>query len=58
MFTKNVKSDKVSKHNQNRRGIVNLNVTVVKKSSGLSSKAIERKIEWEYKNNFHFFPAQ
>ena len=52
------KSEKVSKHNQDRREIVNKNITTIKKSSGLSSKAIERKIEREYKKNFRFFPAQ
>ena len=34
---------KVSKHNQKARGIVNKNLTIVKKSSGISSKAQERK---------------
>ena len=33
----------VSKHNQSRRNIVNKNLTIVKKSSGLSSKAQNRK---------------
>jgi hypothetical protein len=37
------KNHKVSKHNQKARGIKNLNVTIVKKSSGISSKAQERK---------------
>jgi hypothetical protein len=53
----NTKNTKVSKHNQNRRGIDNQNINTIKKSSGLSSKARDRKIEADYKKNFRFFPA-
>ena len=52
------KSTKISKHNQNQRGIVSQNITTIKKSSGISSKAKARKIDADYKKNFRFLPGQ